>query len=68
MKQLQEPSVVYINTTKRMMEKGFKQISEIQPKSFIIERLEYWIDKFLNTYILELSKNGSVTIYKETKI
>jgi hypothetical protein len=51
-----------------MMEKGFKQISEIQPKSFIIERLEYWIDKFLNTYILELSKNGSVTIYKETKI
>ncbi len=68
MKEVQEQSHVYINTTERMTKKGLKFLSDLEPRSFMVEKLEYWIDKNSMTYILEVLKNGSVTVYKEFKI
>jgi hypothetical protein len=68
MKEVQEVSLVYQNTTKRMKDKGLKFLSDLEPKSFMVERIEYWTDKNSMTYVLELLKNGSVTVYKEFKI
>ena len=63
-----EISAVYKNTKVRMEKKGFKFLSDLEPRSFLIERIEFWIDKFGNQYVLELQKNGAVFTYKETKI
>lgn len=68
MNTIAEISVVYKNTKERMEKKGFKFLSDIEPRSFLIERFEFWIDKFGIQYVLELQKNGAVFIYKETKI
>ena len=68
MNTIAEISVVYKNTKERMEKKGFKFLSDLEPRSFLIERFEFWIDKFGTQYILELQKNGAVFIYKETKI
>ena len=61
-------STVYRKTTERMKEKKMKFLSEIVPASAIVEKFEFWSDKFGQTIILELQKNGKVLTYKEFKI
>lgn len=68
MEKVKVQSVVYTNTIQRMKEKGFKKLSEVETNSFIVDRIEFWINSHSIPHIVEVYKSGGLTVYKECKI